>query len=71
MSATTAQLANLRNIRIAIVHAADVMESLIIDHSGKLTEDEASAMYLDMRKVYDKLDDVVDTLLVVEERDEG
>lgn len=71
MSATTAQLANLRNIRIAIVHAADNLESLLIDHSVKLTEDEAAAMYLELRDVYNKLDDTLDTLMVVEERDEG
>ena len=72
MQATTEQLVALRNIRIAIVHAVDVMETLIIEQSGSLSGDEAEVMYDDLRKLYGKMDDVVDTLLEVEERaDEG
>lgn len=71
MNATTEQLTNLRNIRIAIVHAADVMESLVIDQSGNLREDEADNVYLNLRKVYGQLDDVVDALLEVEEEERG
>lgn len=69
MNATPEQLVNLRNIRIAVTHAADVMESLVIDQSGNLTREEADSIYLDLRKVYNKLDDVVDVLLVVEEEE--
>lgn len=69
MNATPEQLVNLRNIRIAVAHAADVMESLVIDQSSNLTREEADSIYLDLRKVYDKLDDVVDALLVVEEEE--
>lgn len=71
MNATTEQLTNLRNIRIAIVHAANVMESLVIDQSGNLSKDEADNVYLNLRKVYDRLDDVVDALLEVEEEGRG
>lgn len=68
MKATTEQLAALRNRRIAITSAADEVDTLIIDQSSNLTMNEAARLYGLMEKIYDRLDDMADMLLDVEER---